>query len=106
MRFNEYLKELCEIAEIEQSINGRLYDKKKKRKIAKLYPKYIIMNLISSLFRRYCIKYLIIKEYRILTAKPERNMRKYIACPATRTHACGQKRVQANCWPKKSSNLL
>ena len=44
-KFNSYLKDLCQIAEIDQPIQGRLYDKEKKRKIEGVYPKY---DLITS----------------------------------------------------------
>lgn len=44
-RFNSYLKDLCELAGIDAPTEGKVYDKVKKRKIAKLYPKY---QLISS----------------------------------------------------------
>lgn len=44
-KFNEYLKGLCEIAEINEQIKGSAYNEKKKRKVTKLYAKY---NLITS----------------------------------------------------------
>ncbi len=44
-RFNSYLKDLCELAGMVTPTEGKVYDKVKKRKIAKLYPKY---QLISS----------------------------------------------------------
>jgi len=43
-KFNIYLKDLCQIAEIDEQIKGKVYDKKKKRKALKLYPKYQLIT--------------------------------------------------------------
>lgn len=44
-RFNEYLKTLCELAEINEAVGGYLFDSGKKRKIKGVFSKY---KLISS----------------------------------------------------------
>jgi integrase len=43
-RFNSYLKDLCELAGIDAPTEGKVYDKVKKRKVAKLYPKYQLIT--------------------------------------------------------------
>lgn len=44
-KFNDYLKNVCELSEIDEIISGNLYDKKNKRKVAGTYEKW---KLISS----------------------------------------------------------
>jgi len=44
-KFNTYLKDLCQIAEIDEPTKGKVYDPETKRKVSKLYPKY---QLIAS----------------------------------------------------------
>ena len=49
-KLNDYLKNLCEIAELDKQIKGKLYSKKEKRKIKGIYPKYKLIT--SHTFRR------------------------------------------------------
>ena len=44
-KYNEHIKKVCEAAEINEPINGTLFDKETKTKITKDYPKY---KLVSS----------------------------------------------------------
>jgi integrase len=44
-KFNKYLKDLCFLAGIDTMTEGKVYDKEKKRKVRKYYPKH---ELISS----------------------------------------------------------
>lgn len=44
-KFNDYIKKLCRLAQIDEPTKGRKYDKDKKRKILGTYPKY---SLVSS----------------------------------------------------------
>ncbi|AGO48778.1 site specific recombinase, tyrosine [Cellulophaga phage phi46:3] len=43
--FNEHVKTVCMLADIDEEIKGKLFDKDKKRKLVDVYPKY---KLISS----------------------------------------------------------
>ncbi len=43
-KFNDYLKKLCELAEINEPVKGRLYVSEKKRKIKGVYPKYKLIT--------------------------------------------------------------
>lgn len=43
-RFNEYLKDLCQLAGLDSPTEGKVYDKEKRRKITDLYPKYKLIT--------------------------------------------------------------
>lgn len=43
-KFNDYLKDLCELAEIDTPTKGKIYDKEKGRKVSKMYPKYKLIT--------------------------------------------------------------
>ena len=43
-RFNEYIKEVCKIAEINEKIEGKIMDKKTKRKKLGFYPKHQLIT--------------------------------------------------------------
>lgn len=43
-KFNDYLKDLCKLCEIDDKIRGKVYDKRKKRKVTKLYSKYKLIT--------------------------------------------------------------
>jgi integrase len=43
-RFNDYLKELCQVCEIDEPTKGKLYDKKISRKKLGTYPKYKLIT--------------------------------------------------------------
>ncbi len=43
-KFNSYLKDLCQIAEIDKPTKGKVYDPETKRKVLKLYPKYQLIT--------------------------------------------------------------
>ena len=49
-KLNEYIKEVCELAEINQVVEGDLYDKKTKRKVRGKYSKFQLIT--SHSFRR------------------------------------------------------
>jgi len=49
-RFNNYLKELCQVCEIDENTKGKLYDKKIQRKKLGIYPKYKLIT--SHVLRR------------------------------------------------------
>lgn len=49
-KLNKHIKDVCRIAEIDEMIKGRKYDKKKKRKVLKKYPKWELVT--SHSFRR------------------------------------------------------
>lgn len=42
-KFNEHIKEVCKIAEIDEVITGKVFDKDTKRKIEGKYPKWQLM---------------------------------------------------------------
>jgi integrase len=49
-KLNLYIKEVCELAKIDQVVEGDIYDKKNNRKIRGFYPKYKLITTHS--FRR------------------------------------------------------
>lgn len=55
---NQSIKKVCELAEINQEINGDLYDKKVKRKVRGVYPKYKLIT-IHCFRRSYATNYYI-----------------------------------------------
>jgi integrase len=55
-KFNDYLKELCEVCELDEVIKGKKYDKKKQRKILGYYPKHQLITS-HSLRRSFATNY-------------------------------------------------
>ena len=49
-KLNDYIKEVCKLAEIDEVIEGDLFDKETKRKVRGFYPKYKLIT--SHSFRR------------------------------------------------------